>query len=190
VIVETIVTTRGAGGAPHFAAMGVLWGEDRITIRPYVTTRTYRNLAASREAVVNVTDDVLLFVKSALTHEHLPSGPARHVGAVVLHDACHWREVTVEAIAVPEGAGRAEVVTRVVGRGERRPFPGLCRAQHAVVEASILASRRHLLRLEEILGELARLDELVEKTGGDREREAMTFIRAYLGRARVEPARR
>jgi uncharacterized protein len=190
VIVETIVTTVNPAGAPHFAAMGVLWGEERITIRPYLGTRTYRNLTASREAVVNVTDDVLLFVKSALTHEHLPSGPARHVGAVVLRDACHWSEVAVEDIAVPEPAGRAEVVTRVVGRGERRPFAGLCRAKHAVVEASILASRRRLLPLEEILGELARLDGLVEKTGGAQEREAMAFIRTYLGRTRVAPARR
>jgi uncharacterized protein len=186
VIIETIVTTVSPSGAPHFAAMGVLWGDDRLTIRPYLSTRTYRNLSASREAVVNVTDDVLLFVKSALTHEPLPSAPARHVGGVVLHDACHWREVTVEDIvAPPEATGRAEVVTRVVDRGERRPFAGLCRAKHAVVEASILASRRRLLPPEEILDELARLDVLVEKTGGHREREAMAFIRAYLGRTRT-----
>ena len=80
-------------------------------------------------------------------------------------------------------------MTRVVDRGERKPLAGLCRAKHAVVEASILASRHRLLPLEEILGELARLDVLVEKTGGHREREAMAFIRAYLGRtgARVGP---
>jgi hypothetical protein len=190
VIVETIVTTVGPAGAPHFAAMGVLWGEERITIRPYLTTRTYRNLTASREAVVNVTDDVLLFVKSALTHEPLPSAPARRVSVPVLRDACHWREVAVEDVVVPQAAERAEVVTRVVERGERRPFVGLCRAKHAVVEASILASRRRLLSLEAILGELGRLDELVEKTGGPREREAMALIRTYLGRPRVQPARR
>jgi hypothetical protein len=190
VIVETVVTTLGPGGTPHFAAMGVLWGEERITIRPYLGTRTYRNLTASREAVVSVTDDVLLFVKSALTHEPLPSAPARHVSAPVLRDACHWREVSVEEIVVPEAAARAEVVTRVVGRGERRPFVGWCRAKHAVVEASILASRRRLLAPEAIRGELGRLDELVEKTGGPREREAMAFIRTYLGRAPVRAAGR
>jgi hypothetical protein len=189
VIVETIVTTRGPSGEPHFAAMGVLWGEERVTIRPYLTTRTYRNLIASREAVVNVTDDVLSFVKSALTHEPLPSAPARHVGGVVLQDACHWREVAVEDVVAPPGTARADVVTRVVARGDRRPFAGLCRAKHAVVEASILASRRRLLPLEEILGELDRLDGLVERTGGPREHEAMAFIRAYLGRARVPAGR-
>jgi hypothetical protein len=108
----------------------------------------------------------------------------------VLRDACHWREVAVEDVVVPEAAVRAEVVTRVVERGERRPFVGLCRAKHAVVEASILASRRRFLSLEAILDELGRLDELVEKTGGPREREAMALIRTYLGRPRAQPARR
>jgi hypothetical protein len=74
------------------------------------------------------------------------------------------------------------VVTRVVGTGERRPFAGLCRAKHAVVEASILASRHRWVPREEVLGELARLDVLVEKTGGPQEREAMTLVRAYLAR--------
>ena len=63
-------------------------------------------------------------------------------------------------------------------------------AVHAVVEASILASRRRLLAPEAIRGELGRLDELVEKTGGPREREAMAFIRTYLGRAPVRAAGR
>jgi hypothetical protein len=185
-IIETIVTTASPAGEAHFAAMGVRWGEDRLTIRPYLGTRTYRTLVASGEAVVNVTDDVLLFVKSALTHEPLPSEPARHVRGVVLRQACHWREVVVETVGLADGAApgerRADVVTRVVGTGERRPFAGLCRAKHAVVEASILASRHRWVPREEVLGELARLDVLVEKTGGPQEREAMTLVRAYLAR--------
>jgi hypothetical protein len=186
VIIETIVTTLDPGGQPHFAAMGVVWDEATVTIRPYLATRTYRHLAASREAVVNVTDDVLLFARSALTHDPLPCGPARHVRGVVLRGACHWREVAVEEIRVPEAAGpgarRADVLTRVVGRGEIRPFAGLCRAKHAVVEASILASRARLLPPGEVRDELDRLDVLVDKTGGHQEREAMAFIRGYLAR--------
>jgi hypothetical protein len=184
VILETVVTTLDPAGEPRFAAMGVVWGEETITIRPYLGTRTYRNLLASREAVVNVTDDVLLFAKSALTHEPLPCRPARHVRGVVLGDACRWREVAVEAVVVPEatgpGARRADVVTRVVGRGEGRPFAGLCRAKHAVVEASILASRLRRLPLPQVLTELDTLETLVDKTGGPREQEAFRFIRAFV----------
>jgi hypothetical protein len=184
VIIESVVTTMDVGGEPNFAAMGVVWGEDAITIRPFLNTRTYRNLAACREAVVNVTDDVLAFAKSALTHERLGCVPAGRVRGVVLGDVCRWREVVVEEVVLPEPAGRgpwrADVRTRVVAGGEGRPFAGLCRAKHAVVEASILASRYRLRPLEETLRELDRLDGLVAKTGGAGERAAMALIRDYL----------
>jgi hypothetical protein len=186
VIVETVVTTVDVAGGVNFAAMGVVWGEEAITIRPFTNTRTYRNLTTCGEAVVNVTDNVLIFAKSALSRERFDCVPARHVHGVVLKDTCHWREVSVEAIVAPGAAGpqgrRPDIVTRVVGRGEVRPFAGLCRAKHAVVEASIMASRYWLLPREEIVSELDRLDTLVTKTGGDDEREAMAFIRAHLAR--------
>jgi hypothetical protein len=182
VIIESVVSTMDAAGQPNFAAMGVVWGEETITIRPFTNTRTYRNLAAVGDAVVHVTDDVLVFARSALSRAAFPSIPARHVRGVVLQDACRWREVVVKAITPPAGPGRAEIVTRVVGGGEARPFAGLCRAKHAVVEASIVASRIRLLGREPVLRELDRLDVLVEKTGGAQEREAMAFIRDHVGR--------
>jgi hypothetical protein len=185
-IVETVVTTLDEDGEPNFAAMGVVWGEERLVIRPYVDTRTFRNLVRAREAVVNVTDDVLVFAKSALSRERFPSRPATRVRGVILADVCHWREVTVEDVSLPEpgprGGGRADVPTRVVAGAVGRPFVGLCRAKHAVVEASILASRARRLPWDEVLKELGRLDPLVDKTGGPAEREAMAYIRAHVER--------
>jgi hypothetical protein len=183
-VVETVVTTLGETGEPHFAAMGVVWGEDRIVIRPYTTTRTFKHLQSYTDAVVNVTDDVLLFAKSALTHERLEHDPAPRVRGVILRGACHWREVRVTDIVVPPataGAPRAEVGTAVVGAGTIRPFVGLCRAKHAVVEASILASRLRRLPVADVLAQLATLATLVDKTGGPREREAFDFIRTFVG---------
>ena len=57
----------------------------------------------------------------------------------------------------PAGGGRADVATRVVAGAVGRPFAGLCRAKHAVVEASILASRARRLPRDEVLRELDRL---------------------------------
>ena len=181
-IVETVVTTLDAGGEANFAAMGVVWGEERLVIRPYVATRTYRNLVRTREAVVNVTDDVLVFAKSALSRERFAGRPAARVRGVILADACHWREVTVEDVRAPTGADRADISVRVVASGAGRPFAGLCRAKHAVVEASILASRARRLPADELRRELDRLDPLVDKTGGPVEREAMAYIRAHVAR--------
>ena len=185
-IVETVVTTLDEDGEVNFAAMGVVWGEDRLVIRPYVGTRTFRNLVRAREGVVNVTDDVLTFAKSALSRERFPTRPATRVRGVILADACHWHEVTVEDVSLPEplpsGGGRADVATRVVAGAVGRPFAGLCRAKHAVVEASILASRARRLPRDEVLQELDRLDPLVDRTGGPAERDAMAYIRAHVAR--------
>jgi uncharacterized protein len=184
VIIETVVSTLDQDGEANFAAMGVVWGQEVITIRPYTNTRTYKNLTRSGEAVVNVTDNVAIFAKSALSRERFESFPARCVKGLILKDTCFWREVAVERVLAPmtaDGApDRADVVTRVVGRGEGRQFAGLCRAKHAVVEASILASRIRRIGGEEIRRELERLDIIVEKTGGPEERQAMDFIRAYV----------
>jgi hypothetical protein len=185
-ILETVVTTLDEDGQANFAAMGVVWGDERLVIRPYVDTRTFRNLVRAREAVVNVTDDVLVFAKSALSRERFPSRPATRVQGAILADACHWCEVRVEDVAVPEpgpgSGGRADVTARVVAEAVGRPFAGLCRAKHAVVEASILASRVRRLARDDVLRELDRLSPLVDKTGGPAEREAMAYIRAHVAR--------
>src|SRR5215213_4436406 len=178
-ILETVVTTLNPDGSVNCAAMGVEWGEQRIVIKPYRGTRTLRNLRATEVAVVNLTDDILLFSQAALGDPHPPTRPATGVAGAVLDDACSWREVRVEAI--DDGEPRARVDTVVVGGGTGREFLGLNRARHAVLEASILASRVQMLDPEEIHAELARLQVLVDKTGGPREREAMDYVRAVIG---------
>jgi hypothetical protein len=178
-IVETVTTTRNPDGTVNCAAMGVEWGEEEIVIKPFAGTRTLRNLRANGAAVVNLTDDILLFAQAALGDPRPPTRRADAVDGAVLADACSWREVEVAAI---EADGpRARVLTRVVGRGRGREFVGFNRACHAVLEASILASRVHRLPAEEIRADLARLAVLVDKTAGPREREAMDYVRAAIG---------
>jgi hypothetical protein len=173
-ILETVVTTINPDGGVNCAAMGVEWGEQRIVIKPYRGTRTLRNLRATEVAVVNVTDDILLFSQAALGDPHPPTRQAVSVDGVVLEDACSWREVRVEVI--DDSEPRARVSTVVVGSGSGREFLGLNRARHAVLEASILASRARRLPAEDIRAELRRLQVLVDKTAGSREREAMAYV--------------
>jgi hypothetical protein len=178
VIVETVVTTINPDGGVNCAAMGVEWGDERIVIKPYRGTRTLRNLRATEAAVVNVTDDILLFSQAALGDPHPPTRPASGVEGAVLDDACSWREVRVEAI--DDGGPRARVSTVVVGSGIGREFLGLNRARHAVLEASILASRARWLEAGDIRAELDRLQVLVDKTAGPREREAMAYVTRHV----------
>ena len=177
-IVETVTTTVNPDGTVNCAAMGVEWGDEQIVIKPYRATRTLRNLERQGAAVVHLTDDILLFCQAALDDPPPPTRPAAAVDGAVLADACSWREVTVESIAV--GGPRARVATRVVGRGIGREFVGFNRAAGAVLEASILASRVRRLPPEEIRADLARLAVAVDKTAGPRERAAMDLVLAHV----------
>ena len=180
-IIESVLTTMDVGGAVNFAPMGVEWGEDEIVIKPFLETTTFRNLEATRVAVVNLTDDVMLFAQGATADVQFPAGPAQRVRGVVLEAACSWREVEVTSLdATPP---RARVMTRVVHRGVRREFLGFNRARHAVLEAAILATRTHLLPPEQISEEFARLQVIVDKTAGPREREAMALLTEWVRRA-------
>jgi len=177
-IVETVTTTINPDGTINCAAMGVEWGDEAIVIKPYRGTRTLRNLQARGAAVVNLTDDILLFAQAALEDPQPPTRPAAVVDGAVLADACSWREVAVQAI--DDSGPRAHVTTRVVGGGTGREFIGFNRACHAVLEASILASRARRLPAGAIRAELARLDVVVDKTAGPRERAAMDCVRAHV----------
>jgi uncharacterized protein len=179
-LIETVMTTTGADGVVNCAAMGVRWGEEELVFWPFDATRTLRNLRAHGEAVVHLTDDVLLFVQAALGHPRPALRPASAIDGSVIEDANAWREVIVTEIA-PSAPARSMVRARVVasGTGTRQPL-GLCRARHAAVEASILASRLKWLGAEHVRAELAHLQELVDKTAGPRERAAMDYVRRHV----------
>jgi hypothetical protein len=181
-LIETVVTTTGSSGAVNCAAMGVRWGEEELVFWPFDATRTLRNLRVHGDAVVHLTDDVLLFVEAALGDPHPAVHPASVIDGFVISDANAWREVVVTDITPVGGdSPRSRVRARVVasGTGSREAL-GLCRARHAAVEASILASRLRWLGAEHVLAELARLQVLVDKTAGARERAAMDYVRRYV----------
>jgi uncharacterized protein len=183
-LIEAVVTTTASDGEVNCAAMGVRWGEHELVFWPFDGTRTLRNLRVRGEAVVHVTDDVLLFVQAALGHPHPPMRAADVIGGSVIEEAIAWREVVVTEIAPsddarPRSRVRAQVVATGTGTGTAVP-PGLCRARHAAVEASIVASRLRWLGGEHVGAELARLQELIDKTAGPQERAAMDYVRRYV----------
>ena len=181
-LIETVVTTTGKDGRVNCAAMGVRWGERELVFWPFEATRTLKNLRHRGHAVVHLTDDVLLFAQAALGHPEPAMRAASAVDGAVIEDANAWREVVVTDICPSEdGRPRSRVRARVVaeGTGARQPL-GLCRARHAVVEASILASRLKWLGGDRVRAELDRLQELVAKTAGPGERAAMEYVRGYV----------
>jgi hypothetical protein len=182
-IVESIVTTVSAEGAVNVAPMGVEWGDETIVLKPFLETTTYRNVTATRTAVVNLVDDVRVFARAAISNPTYPTEPALVVTGVILANCCSWRELEVRTIdSTPP---RSRIETAVVYRGTRREFIGFNRARHAVLEAAIYATRLHLLPRTFIDDELARLQVIVDKTAGPDEHEAMSLLTEFVRSAPV-----
>lgn len=184
-IVESIITSIDAGGDVNCAPMGVEWGDEVIVLKPFLRTATYPNLTAAGAAVVNLTDDVRVFARAAISNPGLPTVPAEKVNGVVLADCCSWREVVVRS--VDSTPPRSRIETEVVHRGFRREFIGFNRAAHAVLEATIHATRLHILPRDFVESEMDRLRVIVDKTAGPRELEAMEIITGFVRSMAVAP---
>ncbi len=191
-ILEGMVTTVAADGTVNVAPMGpsVDASMERFLLRPFRTARTYHNLKAHGEGVLHVTDDVLLLARAALGPVEPPPRlmPARRVRGAILADCCRYYEFRVTAL--DDRDERTRIEAAVVASGRVRDFFGFNRAKHAVVEAAILATRTDFLPLDEILGEYRKLGVIVDKTGGEQEKQAFTFLRAHVDRVARSRARR
>jgi hypothetical protein len=181
-ILEGIVTTLDESGALNVAPMGPIVDDalTRLTLRPFQASQTYRNLKAHGCGVFHVTDDVLLIAQAALDRlPELPATfPAEQVAGRVLVDCCRWFEFRV--VTLDDSQERTHVEAVVVHTGRRRDFFGFNRAKHAVLEATILATRLHLIPADEVRAELTRLRIPVEKTAGPRERAAWELVANYV----------
>jgi hypothetical protein len=192
VILESIVTSVNRAGELNVAPMGPRVDQmpsseapqDAIfTLRPFESSRTFKNLIETRKAVIHVTDDVELFAKAAVDaiDPELAIQWVRPIEGTpwrVLRDCHRWFAVSIESI---HGEGpRRDMRCRVEQSAVVRPFFGFNRAKHAVIEAAILATRTHLLPIESIDGELSRLQPLIDKTAGPSEQKAFEFLRRTI----------
>jgi len=184
-ILEGLVTSLAADGSMHLAPMGpsVDAGMTRFMLRPFPTSQTYQNLRRHPEGVFHVTDDVLLLAQASIGR--LPNAPAHRsaslVRGFVLTDACRAYEFHVGS--VDDSEQRVKMECEVVHAEHLRDFFGFNRAKNAVVEAAILATRVHLIPVEEILTEYAKFDAIVRKTGGEQERAALDVLLEYVAEA-------
>lgn len=183
-ILEGLVTTLNDSGSVNLAPMGPIASADlsRFTLRPFQTSHTYRNLKRHPEGVFHITDDVELIARAALDGlETLPPVvTAEAVNGRVLVDCCRWFEFRV--VALDDSRERTEISAEVLHTGRRRDFLGFNRAKHAVLEATILATRLHLLPEADVRRDLAWLEIPVQKTGGEQELAAWGFVREYVER--------
>ena len=181
-ILEGIVTTGNRDGQLNVAPMGPIVNSEMTALhfRPFKTSQTYRNLKRHPEGVFHVVDDVLLLAESAIGRlkETPPVFPAKIVDGQVLEAACRWYEFRIDKFDDREE--RTNLYATVVHAGRLRDFFGFNRAKHAVLEAAILATRVGILPGSEIRRQFETLKSAVEKTAGDREREAFLMLETFV----------
>lgn len=172
---ETIVTTASATGEAHVAPMGATVVEGGYLLQPFRPSRTLDNLAASRVAVVNFSDDARIFA-GCITgrHRSWPTVPAATLPTVRLAQCLAHDEVQVERME--DDPTRPRFFCRTVHRETHAPFLGLNRAVAAVLEGAILVSRLHMLDPERVDREMNYLSVAIEKTAGPAEREAWDWL--------------
>ncbi|MEM8680336.1 MAG: DUF447 domain-containing protein [Planctomycetota bacterium] len=181
-ILEGVIATSNEHGAAHVSAMGpeVDPQIETLTLRPFETSSTLTNLQRHPYGVFHVTDDVEQLVAAALPVQTVPLQlkTATVVPGHVLSDCCRWYEFKVRDIDASKQ--RAVIQCEIVHCGHQRDFFGFNRAKHAVVEATILATRLHLLPREEVELQIKQLEPLVRKTAGPVERRAWETVVRYV----------
>jgi len=171
---ETIVTTANAEGRVHLAPLGIIAEGDGFVLAPFRPSTTLENLRVVPFAVANYTDDVRVFAGCLTGRRDWPVTAAASIPVARLAGALAHAELAVTHVT--EDDQRPRFHCRVVHRASHAPFAGLNRAQAAVIEAAILASRLDFLPREKIEQEIEYLRIAVEKTAGAAEQEAWGWL--------------
>ena len=180
-ISETIVTTN-RGWTANAAPMGIIRKKDKLFVRMFKGSKTYNNVLSEKSLVVNITLDPLVFVNSTFTDledsdfENVNLG-GRNFSALkkaqcwVAFD-CTNTKITSEALVtelVPVGTRMNKILIRAPNRG-----------LFGVIEACIHATRYKLTCDDKYLKLIKAYGDIVDKCGGEDEKEAMKLLYGYL----------
>ncbi|OUR73034.1 hypothetical protein A9Q78_05350 [Methylophaga sp. 41_12_T18] len=181
---EVIVTTMADNGEAHSAPMGITEVNGHFVIQPFKPSSTYENLKNHRQCTINFTDDVRVFAGSLTGHRDWPTLPCDKIKGRYLEQAL--THIELEIIDFVDGDPRTKFTGKIVNDVTHAPFRGFNRAQSAVIEAAVLTSRLSMLPVEKVQQEIGYLTIAIEKTAGDRELEAWSWLMDKIKAAGIE----
>lgn len=194
-IIESIISTLNSNdGRVNFAPMGIhihdhLYNPalvEEFELHLYKGSQTFSNLYSASEGVINLTDDVLAFVETALFSRELPVSPSKMVSAPRMAGANTVLEFSV--ISFDRGREPARVKGKLLYHAVFGGFEGFRRAQSAVLEIAIMATRLDHIPLSEIKQHLGIHEQIILKTGGIKEKQALKRVKDYyFGKGIVFP---
>ncbi|WP_256299860.1 DUF447 domain-containing protein [Haloarchaeobius salinus] len=171
-VTESVVATRGPNGRWNVAALGLHAG-DPVTARTWGRTRTRLNFDRRGGGVVQFTRDPVDFTRAALDVYEREEP--------VLDSSQAWARVEAEHVTTGDDGDTewAEWQLHPVESAvTSRPVEPVTRAFGAVIEATVAASRLDVPGYDEttLRQRLSYFEAVVERCGGQREREAMALI--------------
>ncbi len=181
---ESIITTLHEDGSAHIAPMGVHETDRGLMLAPFKPSATLNNLLREGTASINYPDDVRIFAGCLTGRRDWPTFPTDVIAGVRLHDCLSHTEIKVHTHENHEQ--RPTFYCDVVHEQMHKPYHGHNRAQFAVIELAILASRLNMLSEEKIDNEIEYLRIGLDKTAGERELEAWGWLMEKVTQFRNE----
>ena len=171
---ESIITTLHDNGTAHIAPMGVHETDSGLMLAPFKPSATLNNLLRDGVATINYPDDVRIFAGCLTGRRDWSTQPTEVIAGIRLTDCLAHTEIKVHTHEDDEL--RPKFFCDVIHEQMHKPFHGYNRAQFAVIELAILASRLHMLPAEKIDAEIEYLLIGMDKTAGEREKEAWEWL--------------
>ena len=187
-IFETIISTINTEGTPHVTPFGVRYEGEHILISPYKPSTTLANILASKQAVMNLTDDVRVFAAALTNRQAWALQPANQINGFRLANCLQHVELAL--IEVREDALRPQLLMQKIHAENHRPFNGFNRAQAAVIELAVLVSRLQMLPQDKIRSEMQYLQIAIDKTAGENELLAWSWLVEKIDQFYSQPQKR
>jgi uncharacterized protein len=173
-IFETVIISTDDKNVPHVTPFGVRHEGEHIIISPFKPSKTLNNILTTKVATMNITDDVRVFAGALTNRPQWELELTDDIKGFRLRDCLMHAEL--ELSDVREDEVRPQLVMTQIKRQHHADFNGFNRAQAAVIELAVLTSRLHMLSPEKIQSELKYLQIAIDKTAGENELEAWSWL--------------
>lgn len=180
--ISEVILTTNHGWTPNAAPIGVIRKKDKLFLRLYKGSTTYNNALSEKIVVANVVWDPLTFVYATFTDlddDEFETANFKGRNFVTLKDAQSWiafectnTKLTADAMVTELVPMRSHINKCRI----RAPNRGL----FGVIESCIHGTRYQLTGEEKYLKLIKAYGDIVEKCGGDDEKEAMKLIYSFL----------
>jgi uncharacterized protein len=176
--INEVIATTEMSGRINAAPLGIIRDGESLYVRLFLGTHTYENVLVNGWFVANISHDAWLFAETAI--EDLDAEYfTRREELPVLREAEAWGLFKCEAFASDIIIAKVELVK---GEVLRKDFRACNRGANLVIEAAVAATRYLALRTDSYFEELMKMQRIIDRCGGPREREAMDRLMDRIDR--------